>query len=89
MQPGEQINDRLPFRAADDPRRSAPQVGVQPRVDVAAALRLIEQAVRLVAPGGQVILLGTPRAPYDTNCTPMLAMAHRRGLDIKGALEWI
>ena len=61
-----------------------------PRVFVEAVgdSRLIEQGIATVARNGQVILLGTPRAPYETNCTLMLDMAHRRGISITGALEW-
>src|SRR5262249_11763498 len=51
--------------------------------------RIVEQAVQLVASGGQVILLGSPRAPYEADWTPVLSMVHKRGIDIKGALEWI
>ncbi len=64
--------------------------GAQPRVVVEAVgdTRLIEQGIKIAAVNGQVILLGTPRAPYETNCTPILDMAHRRGISIIGALEW-
>lgn len=64
--------------------------GSPPRVVVEGVgdTRLIEQSIKLVAPNGQVILLGTPRAPYETNATLMLDMVHRRGISIVGALEW-
>lgn len=64
--------------------------GAVPRVVVEAVgdSRLIELGIKLVSNNGQVIMLGTPRAPYETNCTPMLDMAHRRGISIVGALEW-
>ncbi len=58
-------------------------------VDAVGDSRLIELGIKLVANNGQVIMLGTPRAPYETNCTPMLDMAHRRGISIVGALEWM
>jgi len=57
-------------------------------VEAVGDSRLIELGLKLCAQNGQVILLGTPRAPYETNCTPMLDMAHRRGISIVGALEW-
>jgi 2-desacetyl-2-hydroxyethyl bacteriochlorophyllide A dehydrogenase len=64
--------------------------GAPPRVIVEAVgdTRLIELGIQVVANNGQVILLGTPRAPYETNATRMLDMAHRRGISIVGALEW-
>lgn len=64
--------------------------GRMPRVIVEAVgdSRLIELGIKLVANNGQVIMLGTPRAPYETNCTPFLDYAHRRGISIVGALEW-
>ncbi len=89
------------FNAALDPtEHSEPQAlldrikelngGAQPKVFVEAVgdSRLIELGIQLVAVNGQVILLGTPRAPYDTNCTPLLDMVHRRGISVVGALEW-
>ena len=65
--------------------------GKRPRVvvDAVGDSRLVEKGVRLVANNGQVIILGTPRAPYETDCTSLLKMTHLRGIDIKGALEWI
>ncbi len=57
-------------------------------VEAVGDSRLIELGIKLVSPNGQVIMLGTPRAPYETNCTPFLDMAHRRGISIVGALEW-
>ena len=64
--------------------------GAKPKVFVEAVgdSRLIEIGIQLVAVNGQVILLGTPRAPYETNCTPLLDMVHRRGISVVGALEW-
>jgi len=64
--------------------------GARPRVvvDAVGESRLVEQGIALAANNGQVILLGTPRAAYETDCTPMLKMAHLRGISIVGALEW-
>src|SRR5687767_12797579 len=64
--------------------------GAPPHVFVEAVgdSRLIEQGVASMANNGQVILLDTPRAPYETNCTLMLDMAHRLGISIIGTLEW-
>ncbi|HTE18732.1 MAG TPA: zinc-binding dehydrogenase [Armatimonadota bacterium] len=69
-------------------RPSAPASSPRVVVDAVGDSRLVEQAVRLAARNGQVIMLGTPRAPYVADMTPTLNDAHRRGIDIKGALEW-
>ncbi len=58
-------------------------------VDAVGQSQLVIQGVELAARGGQVILLGTPRAPHKTNCTPFLDAVHRRGIDLIGALEWL
>lgn len=76
--------EALGLRLAEITGGNAPRVVV----DAVGDSRLVEQAVRLVARNGQVILLGSPRAPYETNCTPMLSQAHLKGVSIIGALEW-
>ena len=67
---------------------SAPAQEPRVVVDAVGDSRLVEQAVKLAARGGQVILLGTPRAPHVADMTLTFNDAHRRGIDIKGALEW-
>lgn len=64
--------------------------GAQPPVvvDAVGVSRLVEQGVHVVALNGQVIMLGTPRAAYETDATRMLKEAHFRGVEIIGALEW-
>src|SRR5262249_21565089 len=57
-------------------------------VDAVGDSRLVEQAVHLVADNGQVIMLGTPRAAYESDCTVALKRAHFHGVSIIGALEW-
>jgi 2-desacetyl-2-hydroxyethyl bacteriochlorophyllide A dehydrogenase len=84
MDPGRLTAKTLATRIADLNNDKRPRVVV----DAVGESRLIELALKLVAPGGHVVLLGTPRAPYETNATPMLDMCHRRQIDIRGALEW-
>ncbi|MDX1931557.1 MAG: TIM barrel protein [Capsulimonadales bacterium] len=64
--------------------------GTQPSVivDAVGDSRIVEQAVHLVADNGQVVMLGTPRAEYRSDCTVALKRAHFRGISIIGALEW-
>jgi len=57
-------------------------------VDAVGVSSLVEQGVNVVADNGQVIMLGTPRAAYETDATRMLKRAHFHGVEIIGALEW-
>jgi len=58
-------------------------------VDAVGDSKIVEQVVQRVANNGQVIMLGTPRAPYQTDGTIMLKYAHFHGVEIIGALEWL
>jgi threonine dehydrogenase-like Zn-dependent dehydrogenase len=46
------------------------------------------QAVEMAGRHGEVVLLGSPRAPYTGDLTPMLARTHLLAIKIIGALEW-
>ncbi len=46
------------------------------------------QAVGATAALGQLVLLGSPRAPVRTNLTEFLSDVHLRGIRVQGALEW-
>jgi threonine dehydrogenase-like Zn-dependent dehydrogenase len=50
--------------------------------------RLVAEAVELTRRAGEVVLLGSPRAPTTTDITPMLTRIHLMGITVKGALEW-
>jgi 2-desacetyl-2-hydroxyethyl bacteriochlorophyllide A dehydrogenase len=65
-------------------------LGNRPRVvvDAVGDSRVVAAALELVARNGQVLLLGTPRAPWTTDVTPILNLAHRMGVSVIGALEW-
>jgi 2-desacetyl-2-hydroxyethyl bacteriochlorophyllide A dehydrogenase len=84
------------FTATLDPSEDLPKRieelshgrGARVVIDAVGHSPIIQQAVSLVARFGQVILLGTPRAPHEANMTPTLDAVHRKGLDMKGALEW-
>lgn len=47
-----------------------------------------EQAAALTAPHGELILLGTQRAEYQTDLTGMMRHVHWKWIDIKGAQVW-
>ncbi len=57
-------------------------------VDAVGDSRIVERAVHMAADNGQVIMLGTPRDPYQGDCTVTLKRAHFHGIEIIGALEW-
>ncbi|HEY44268.1 MAG TPA: zinc-binding alcohol dehydrogenase, partial [Anaerolineae bacterium] len=62
--------------------------GVEVAVDAVGHSAVIEACVKVCAPLGQVILLGSPRKAYETNVTAMLRPIHHRWIVIRGALEW-
>lgn len=50
----------------------------------------IETAPQLAARFGEIVLLGSPRAPHTADVTPFLSTLHlcNAGTSVKGALEW-
>lgn len=62
--------------------------GVDVAVDAVGGTPIIQKCVDICAPHGQVILLGSPRKPYETNATKMLRTIHHRWIQLRGALEW-
>lgn len=66
--------------------------GVSTLIDATGSSAVIEQSLPLVAQYGEVILLGTPRAPYQTDLTKTLQhvhLWHMGSVTLKGALEFI
>ena len=59
-------------------------------IDASGQARVVEQSLDLVSLYGEVILLGTPRAPYETNLTRHLQHFHYLPWcqTLKGALEF-
>lgn len=60
-------------------------------VDASGVAQVVESAAALAAPLGELILLGSPRRPYQTDLTAFLNKSHLWGngcLTIKGAHEW-
>ena len=58
-------------------------------VEAIGRSELCAQAVEMCGRHGEVVLLGSPRAPYQGDLTPMLARTHLLGIKIIGALEWL
>jgi 2-desacetyl-2-hydroxyethyl bacteriochlorophyllide A dehydrogenase len=92
------LAERCGFRATvdpagleeDEPLRRLGFSGDRPGVviDAVGDSRVVIQASELVRRNGEVILLGTPRAPHPGDLTPLLNRVHARGLHVIGALEW-
>jgi len=57
-------------------------------VEATGLTPVILQAVRAAANFGQVILLGSPRAPFQGDMTPVFSDIHLRYITVRGALEW-
>ncbi len=70
-------------------RKLAGHQGVSTLIDATGLSAVIVDAVELVAPYGEAILLGSPRAEYVTNATQIFNRIHLPGFtNFKGALEW-
>lgn len=81
------------FGGSDDEVRSYIQeltngVGAAVAVDAVGHSGVIKQCVLSTAAHGEVILLGTPRAPVTDDLTEIFASIHYRWITLKGALEW-
>jgi len=57
-------------------------------VEATGLTPVVLQAIRATADVGQVLLLGTPRAPFQGDLTPAFKDIHLRYLTVRGALEW-
>jgi 2-desacetyl-2-hydroxyethyl bacteriochlorophyllide A dehydrogenase len=57
-------------------------------VDAVGHSAICLQALRLVAAGGELVVLGTPRSEVQGNLTEVFAASHLRWITIRGALEW-
>lgn len=64
--------------------------GASTYIDATGVAKVIEQNLDLISLNGEVILLGSPRAPYETNLTNTLQRFHLlpHCLTMKGALEF-
>ena len=60
-------------------------------VDASGIPRVIAQSIELVAQNGEMILLGTPRAEFQSDLQPFLSKVHiaKFNVQLKGAHEWI
>lgn len=57
-------------------------------IDAVGDSRVCMQALKATAAHGEMIILGTPRAPVQGDLTAAFADCHLRNITIRGALEW-
>ncbi len=57
-------------------------------IDASGLTPVVIQALALTADVGQLILLGSPRAPVEGNLTAAFSEIHCRNIIVRGALEW-
>jgi 2-desacetyl-2-hydroxyethyl bacteriochlorophyllide A dehydrogenase len=57
-------------------------------VDAVGHSAVIQTALRAVAAHGEIILLGSPRVPVESNVTDVFNRIHMQWLTLRGALEW-
>lgn len=62
--------------------------GVDVAVDAVGHSAVIRSCASVCAPRGHVVLLGSPRLPYEYDATETFRMIHNRRLTVHGALEW-
>lgn len=65
--------------------------GVHAFVDATGQPSVIESSINAIAPGGECILLGTPRGEYQGDMVPLLRSIHlaNQNIQFKGAHEWL
>jgi len=65
--------------------------GVSTLIEASVFAQVAESAMKYISQYGEMILLGTPRAPYQTNLTAYLRDIHlfNPSITVKGALEFI
>jgi 2-desacetyl-2-hydroxyethyl bacteriochlorophyllide A dehydrogenase len=57
-------------------------------VEAIGRSELVAQATEMAGRHGEVVLLGSPRAPYTADLTPLLGRVHLLAIKLIGALEW-
>ena len=62
--------------------------GARVVVEAIGRSELVAQAVEMTGRHGEVVLLGSPRAPHVGDVTPMLGRIHLLAITLIGALEW-
>jgi 2-desacetyl-2-hydroxyethyl bacteriochlorophyllide A dehydrogenase len=84
----ETVIDVPPERQVEALKELTQGKGAAVTVDAVGHSAIINNCVEGTALFGQVILLGSPRAPFSANMTPMMSQIHIRGLVVRGAHMW-
>jgi 2-desacetyl-2-hydroxyethyl bacteriochlorophyllide A dehydrogenase len=84
LDPGAQSADETWARVREFNYGAPPKI----IIDAVGDTRIVDDAIHRVADNGQVVMLGTPRAPWQTDATRAFKRAHFHGVEIIGALEW-
>jgi threonine dehydrogenase-like Zn-dependent dehydrogenase len=79
VEPGEQVDTIMDLTGGK---------GAAVAVDAAGNSRVIRSCLHSVKRGGEVILLGSPRAAFEANMTDDFNLIHMRSLVVKGGFEW-
>lgn len=58
-------------------------------IDAVGSSEVIDFAVPYVADYGELVIVGSPRASYQADLTPLTQAVHLRGVTLIGALEWL
>jgi len=82
----ETVIDALPEAQVEELKKITGGRGADITVDCVGHSAVICNCVKGTAYMGQIVLLGTPRAPYESDMNPMLQDVHVRGLVMRGAL---
>ena len=84
----ETVIDVPPERQVEALKALTDGKGAAVTVDAVGHSAIIGNCVEGTALFGQVILLGSPRAAYTANMTPIMSQIHIRGLVVRGAHMW-
>ncbi|HAI11800.1 MAG TPA: alcohol dehydrogenase [Phycisphaerales bacterium] len=75
--------------AVQEVLRRTDQQGVHALIEASGMSRVLADSLPMVARYGQAVLLGSPRAEFVTDITPLYRQSHvGRCVTIKGASEW-
>jgi 2-desacetyl-2-hydroxyethyl bacteriochlorophyllide A dehydrogenase len=101
-EPPERVSEQIMEMTGADPQINVDSVGMNRvvrmitrspgariTVDAVGHSGVIDQAAQVTAPWGQLVVLGSPRAPYEADFTPMTERIHAMHIEICGALEWL
>ena len=77
---------------SEEIKRITNGAGISCLIEASGMPQVINNSIKLIAQNGEMILLGTPRAEFNTNITPFLQHVHlwsHGSIKLKGALEFI